>query len=226
MRSEAKGALAMALEDTRFFDTLSPDDLAAIGEICPDQVVEPGAFLYHQGDPADGLYVIKDGQVRVSVVTTDGSERVLQLIGPGEVVGEAFLQEPYRRTQAQVTLKARICPIRRQAFLQVFQARPAIALQFATLLSARLDECRLLIEELTFASAAQRLGRLLLRLSPGQGPVTVRLPSQEELGRMIGVSRVTVNGILAAFRQRQLIRSAGRELTVIDRPLLAAFLHL
>lgn len=162
--------------------------------------------VFHAGEAGDSLYVLLSGKVKVSLISTDGKEAILSLMGAGDVFGEMSLLDGLPRSATVTSLEdCRLMQIGRQYFVQFLKRHAEVALKLLAALSQRLRTTNNLVENLSFHHLPSRLARLLLDLGQRHGraepegiEIGLRL-SQEELGNLVGASRESVNKQLRAW---------------------------
>lgn len=201
-------------------DDRARDDLLALGTW---RTFTAGQALVHQGGPSGDLYVLVEGRVRVVVTTADGVELLLAVLGPGGTVGELSVLDGQPRSASVVALEpVRALRVGGTSFGQFLLARPRAVVGLLRVLSGRLraaDELRL---QLSVAPAEQRLARGLLALAAEHGTVSedgihLEAPlSQSDLAAYVGLSREAVNQALRSLRERGLVATARRSVTVVD----------
>lgn len=188
-----------------------------------------GQTLFCQGDPADCVYYLHRGRVKISVVSTDGKEATLRLVSAGEFVGEkAMEKEPVSRVTTATAIAA-VSALRmdREEFLQVMQTEHAFAYKFSSFLLACTMRTQADLVDQIFNRAEKRLARLLLLLAENtqQTGEDVLIPpiSQEALASMIGCTRPRVNTFMNHFRKLGYIEYNQR--IRVHRSLLNVFLR-
>ena len=187
-----------------------------------------GAAICRQGDPATHLYVLISGWVKVVTVSRDGQEAVLALRGDGEVVGElAGELAGYRTATMYAVGEVRAVVIAHQRFSAYLDGCPPAAHAYRRMLIHRFNETAESLRAQATTSGAQRLARLLIVLArrhgvalrpEASGPeVVITLPlSQEELASLASASRATVTRALHEWRQRNLVQTSNRRITITD----------
>lgn len=207
---------AFVVPGARFTEGLSPEERKEVEAICPPRRLSRGEAIFRQGDEAESLFILVEGRVKLFLETPKG-ERTLALLGPGDLFGESFLTpRPRQEVTAQVQSPgAVVCPISRAQFLALCRQVPEAALRLCTVLAERVAY---LSEELAGVAlpAPVRVGRLLLSLArrfgvpEGDGGLRLDLGlTQEELGSLCGVSRVSVAYALRRFREAGALKREG-----------------
>ena len=184
--------------------------------------------VYTQGDPADSVFYIQSGKVKKIVVSEQGKEAVVALLGTGDFFGEGCLRgETLRLAAVSAMTESVIMRIPKENIVRVIHEEPAFAEMFISHLlhrNSRVEED--LVDQL-FNSSEKRLARTLLLLAnfgkEGEPEPILAKISQETLAEMIGTTRSRVSAFMNKFRQLGLINYNGR--IEIHRSLLNVVLH-
>ena len=184
--------------------------------------------MYTQGDPADSVFYIQSGKVKKIVVSEQGKEAVVALLGTGDFFGEGCLRgETLRLAAVSAMTESVIMRIPKENIVRVIHEEPAFAKMFISHLlhrNSRVEED--LVDQL-FNSSEKRLARTLLLLAnfgkEGEPEPILAKISQETLAEMIGTTRSRVSAFMNKFRQLGLINYNGR--IEIHRSLLNVVLH-
>ena len=162
--------------------------------------------LFAQGDPADAVFYIQSGKVKMTVVSEHGKEAVVALLEIGSFFGEGCLNgQPRRLARATAFTEAGVLRIPKDEMVRVLRTEPAFAARFLSYLlqrNSRIEED--LIDQL-FNSSEKRLARVLLLLAnfgkdSEPEPVLPKI-SQEVLAEMIGTTRSRVSFFMNKFRK-------------------------
>ncbi len=203
---------------------LATSDLAAIANICSDRLYGKGEVIFHQDDPADTLFILNRGCVKVSVLNSSGREKIIGLFKTGDIFGENLLG-PQRRRHVQATSHEEcwVSIITRENFLRLVTEKPALALNLIEILSHKLSEAREDIGALSFLDTENRVAKTLIKLGRLHGKLTVsekgmvklKIPlSHEQLARMIGGNRPHISTIMSKFKKRGWVHYQGRKLLI------------
>jgi CRP-like cAMP-binding protein len=188
-----------------------------------------GDSIYLQGDPANAVFYIQSGKVKLTVVSMSGKEAVIAHLQEGSFFGEASLaDESQRISSANALQPSTIIRIEKTVMQELLHREPEFAQQFlAHLLSRNIRMQADLVDHL-FNSSEKRLARLLMLMANfGQEskPITVIAKiSQEALAEMIGTTRSRVSFFLNRFRDLGYIDYSGAEM-VINSSLVNVVLH-
>lgn len=187
--------------------------------------IAAGEDLLHRGDPASGLFVVLEGRLRVSVVSAEGGEVMLGMLGPGEVIGEMSLLDGQPRSADVAAIEpSALLFVERAHVMELLRRDAALCLRLMAVLCRRLRDANEAVEDVALLDVPARLGRVLLRLARGFGVAepggAVRIGarvSQRDLALLAGTSRETANRELRALEAAGVIgKSQGR--IVLLRP--------
>jgi CRP-like cAMP-binding protein len=209
------------------FDLESPLNKLPAGRTRRDYLA--GECIFSQGDPANAVFFIQSGKVKLTVVSMSGKEAVIAHLPPGSFFGEASLAgQPVRISSASSILPATIVRIEKAAMQDLLQREPKFAEQFLAHLLARNIRMEADLVDHLFNSSEKRLARLLMLMANfGQDtkpiPVIAKI-SQETLAEMIGTTRSRVSFFLNRFRDLGYIDYDGGGM-LIDSSLVNVVLH-
>jgi len=189
-----------------------------------------GQTVYCLDDPADEIYLVQQGRVKILRLSPDGQQKILDIYQPEDFFGELCICGGQRRTEQAVALEPLVTTsFQVQGLMKLLRRKPDMVLELLQLLCARLRESHDQIAALAFENIPRRLARELLRLSrsepPAEGGTTVRLNlTHEELAQLVGTSREMISTIMSQFRQRGVLDYARRQIT-LDPARLEEFLN-
>jgi CRP-like cAMP-binding protein len=205
------------------FADLRDDELAALANCLGRRVFAKDMILFHKGSPAQNLYLIESGEVRIFALSEAGREITLDVYGPDECFGEtAFLDGNLRSAGAVALEKTVTYTLGRDDFLRCLELHPQVARRVMTLLAHRLAQANAYAENLAFLDVAGRVAAVLLDLAArcGRDGDRVELDlhlTQSELASWCVASREMVNKVLNACRDQGLIATAGHTIVILDR---------
>jgi CRP/FNR family transcriptional regulator, cyclic AMP receptor protein len=180
--------------------------LATIGQGRTLPSYRPGDVVFAQGDPADAVFYIRKGKVKLSVTSTQGKEAVVGILGTGEFLGEGcLLGQPLRLARATAIADAALMRLGKATMVRSLQNEPKLAALFTAHLLARTSRVEEDLVDQLFNSSEKRLARTLLLLAnfgKDGTPEEVDLKvSQETLAEMIGTTRSRVSFFMNKFRK-------------------------
>lgn len=179
-------------------------------------------ILYRQGEKCAGLFILCQGRVKLSKMSSQGKTAILQICGPGDLLGasEVLTNCSYAAT-AEVQEESVLAYVAREKFLRMMARHAVVGLRTSERLSA---ECLRAFRDLGLlripSSALQKLSRLLLRWSsPNEDKRVQEIPmiyTHAELAQLIGTSRETVTRLLNRLENDEVIRVRGGVGHVLD----------
>jgi len=182
--------------------------------------------IFLQGEPANAVFFIERGEVKLSVLSKNGKQAIVDILGENAFFGEGCLAgEPVRVATAIALQRSTVIRLEKRALLSLFQRAPSVAEEFITQLASRNLRMQADLADHIFNSSEKRLARLLLNLAkadkrPGLLGIIPRV-SQETLADMVGTTRSRVSFFLNRFRERGFI-SYNRSAIQVNRSLLDA----
>ena len=185
-------------------------------------------IVYGQGDPADCVFFIQSGKVKKTVVSEQGKEAVVALLGTGDFFGEGCLAgESLRLATVSAMTKCVIVRISKEDVTRVIHEEPAFTELFISHLLARNSRVEEDLVDQLFNSSEKRLARTLLLLAnfgkEGRPEPIIAKISQETLAEMIGTTRSRVSFFMNRFRELGLIDYNGK--IEVHSSLLNVVLH-
>jgi CRP/FNR family cyclic AMP-dependent transcriptional regulator len=186
------------------------------------------AVVFPQTAPADAVFYIRKGRIKLVVASSDGREAVIALLGPGEFFGEGCLiGQPRQLATAKAVIDSEIMRVAKAEMLRVLHAEPAFGELFTAYLLTRNSRVEADLVDQLFNSSEKRLARTLLLLAnfgkaDGPQPIPTKI-SQETLAEIIGSTRSRVNTFMNKFRKLGLIDYNGH--VRVTSSLLSVILH-
>jgi CRP-like cAMP-binding protein len=228
-RAQRQAQVADALRRVPLFASLSSNAIDEIARVARRHRYERDEVVFYQGDPGDTFYVILDGQVKVSVSSSEGQEAILVMLNAGESFGEfALLDEQPRSATIQASLPTEVVTLRKDDFQRLIHQSPEIALGLLKVMTKRLRDTDQLVQDAAFLDVAERLAKKLLGLVEQHGRVSPRgieldiHLTQQDLASMIGATRESVNKQLGAFRDRGILAVDRQRITILKPDALRA----
>lgn len=192
------------LHDSKPFDTSA--FLKVVGNDHPPLVVPKDHFVFAQGDPADSVFYVVDGKIKIVILSPRGKEAVIAIVEGGSFFGEGCLAgQPLRMSSAVAITDCSLVRVARSKMVQILRDESDFAEVFIShLLSRNIRIEEDLVDQL-FNSSEKRLARILLLLAnfgkEGRPEEVIPSISQETLADMIGTTRSRVSFFLNKFRK-------------------------
>ena len=207
-----------------FFCNLPPEAFAVLQSIRVSHAYQRGSTLFMEGQPANGVFLLCEGHVKLSTYSEDGKAIILRISEPGEILGvSAVISGKPHEATGQVTEYCRVSFIKRSDFLSFIQTNHEAALNALRQLSSNYHKAHTQICSLGLSSSAgDKLAKLLLQwcdvnLEDGSGQIVIPLVhTHGEIAEMIGTSRETLTKVLNELRESGLIDVRERLVWVLD----------
>jgi CRP/FNR family transcriptional regulator, cyclic AMP receptor protein len=188
--------------------------LAKVGEGKTIAEYSKSQMVFSQGDPANAVFYIQKGKVKLTVVSNAGKEAVIALLGAGDFLGEGCLAgQPLRMATATAISSSSIVRLEKEAMIRVLHEEPAFSEMFLSYVLSRNMRIEEDLVDQLFNSSERRLARVLLLLShfgkEGKPEPVIAKISQETLAEMIGTTRSRVSFFMNKFRKMGFIEYNG-----------------
>lgn len=209
--------LRTALTRLDLFAQARPEDLDAITALAVERRFQDGETIFSRGQQGEGMLVVLQGRIRLSIVSAEGRELILREAEAGDVIGEIAAIDGGRRTADAVAVGPVIAGfIGQPPFTRLLAERPALMVPVLQVLCHRLRETTDQLKSIALYPLEARLARFLLWHLKRHGrtradgarvaPLTI---SQGAIASFVGASRPKVNRILAAFESAGAIERRG-----------------
>jgi len=188
--------------------------LAAVGEGSATRDYQKAQPVFAQGDRADAVFFVQRGKVKLTVLSRQGKQAVIALLGPGDFFGEGCLAgQPVRMATATAMTESAIVRLPRQTMIRALHRDAVFSELFTTyLLSRNIRMEEDLVDQL-FNSSEKRLARILLLLAnfgkEGRPEPVVPKISQETLAEMVGTTRSRISHFMNKFRKLGFVQYNG-----------------
>jgi CRP-like cAMP-binding protein len=186
------------------------------------------ARIYTQGEPADAIFYLQKGKIKLSVVSQQGKEAIIGLLAPGDFFGEGSIAgQPLRMSTALAMTDCSVIRIEKKVMMQVLHQQHEMSDMFVAYLLARNIRYEEDLVDQLFNSSEKRLARILLLLArfgkEGKPEAIIPTITQEALAEMVGTTRSRVNFFLNRFRKLGFIKYNGE--MEVHSSLLNVVLH-
>ena len=199
------------IREQSLFANLNSDDFRLINQPIHDIAIEAHAGLFAEGEEGTHLFTVRKGLVKLVRYQSDGTQRIIRLIGPGDIAGlESTAGSRYESTAVAIT-EVQACRIPAAVIQRLETESPRLHQQLVRKWHEALKAADDFIADLASGSARQRLARLLMRLAASQGQDMVLLPPREDVGALLGITTETASRAVAAFRREGLLEDLDRQ---------------
>jgi CRP/FNR family cyclic AMP-dependent transcriptional regulator len=179
-----------------------------------ESAYKKGKVVFTQGEPADSVFYIQSGKIKIAVTSKQGKEAVVAVLGPGEFMGEGCLiGQPLRLATAKAMTDSAVLRVEKPEMVRVLHAEPEFAELFTAYVLTRNSRVEEDLVDQLFNSSEKRLARILLLLAnfgkDGKPePVMTRI-SQETLAEMVGTTRPRVSFFMNKVRKLGFVKYNG-----------------
>jgi CRP/FNR family transcriptional regulator len=202
------------------FNGLPADQIVAIKKIAVEKKINKGEIIVSEGDEGNGFFVIAEGRVKVFKVSTEGKEQILHIFGPGQPFGEVPVFSGQRfPASAQAIDKTQVLFFPRASIVNLISANPSLALNMLAIMSKKLRQFAVQIENLSLKEMPARLASYLIFLADEQNKddlVTLKI-SKGQLASTLGTVPETLSRAFAKLSGQNLINVDGKKITLLDR---------
>jgi CRP-like cAMP-binding protein len=185
------------------FSGVSDADLDSLASLLIERRFPKHKTIVEEGLSGDYMYVIREGQVKVTKLSSDGREKILELLEAGDFFGEmSLLDSGPRSASVKALSEARVLALSRNDFLTLLRRSPDLAMAVVQELTRRLRQVDEQASSLSFQRVKERTQGLLQRLAKDECEGRLRTPplTHQQMADMIGTSRETVTRVVKGLK--------------------------
>jgi CRP/FNR family transcriptional regulator, dissimilatory nitrate respiration regulator len=201
------------------FSGLSENQLQEIQQIIIHKHLNKGELIFTEGDHGNGFYVVVNGLVKIFKVSLEGKEHIMRIVGTGESFGQVPVYAGRSfPASAQAIAKSHLLFFPRTAFVELITRNPSLALSMLSVLSMRLREFTVHVENLALKEVPGRLAAYLLYLADEQGNeelVSLNI-SKAQISSLLGTTPETLSRILTKMADKSLIEVKRRDIKILN----------
>lgn len=218
-----RGILFAKLLETALFKGLAEKDIEQILQYAIPICLKPDSYFFHQGTPAQHMYILLQGQIKVLQITPEGQQIVMRVVDPIEIFGcVAALSRGEYPGSAQTTKTCEALALSHGDILKLMEHFPPLAINAFQIMIKRTHELQARYLELATEPVEKRLAHALLRLLEKNAQATekgilIDMPlSRQDLAEMVGSTLYTISRTLSAWETKGLIKSGREQITILD----------
>jgi CRP-like cAMP-binding protein len=211
------------------FQELAPGQIAVLETACRERRLAKGEMLFQKGDLLKGFFVVVFGQIKLAFPSSQGNEKVMQIVGPRQSFGEAmmFLSRP-SPIFAEGLVDSLLLQIGSAPVFELLEADPLFARRMLAGLSMRLHSLVQDVETYSLRSSAQRVVGYLLQQCPQdgacEGTFDISLPtSKQVIASRLNLTPETLSRIFHDLSSNGMISVSGKQITINDAKRLREF---
>ena len=178
--------------------------------------------MFRQGEASDWLYVVRAGQLKLSVTAPDGREQIVRIAIAGQLIGYDTIDDRHHPYTATALTPVHLCGVRHRDMLRVLEENLEVSRRMVQLLNQELIQAQALIHVLGQKSSAEKIALFLLSLVPEHGrdrpPLDIPLSlSRQEMADMLGLTVETVSRLMAELKRQRIIEAPRGHIRILDR---------
>jgi CRP/FNR family cyclic AMP-dependent transcriptional regulator len=211
----------LILQRVELFRGLSSEELETLSSSSSSRSFPKNTVVIHENDPADSLFIIETGKVKVYCSDKNGKEFIMNTQAEGDYFGElALLDDSTRSASVRTVEKSSFCIIFKDNFNRVLDEHPNIARKMIRNLAARVRKLTADVKSLALQDVYGRVANVLMDLAEERGDGTLYIPeklTQQDIADRVGASREMVARILKDLTIGDYIRFEGRHIIINSR---------
>lgn len=206
------------------FADLSAEQLDTVAAATSELHATRGQVIFKRGDPCNGFHTVIYGNVKLCFVSSQGDEKVVELIGPNQSFGEAlmFMDRPYI-VQAEALADCMLLHVQKQVIYDEIERSPAFSRRMLSGMSRRLHGLISDVESYSLRSGSQRIVGYLLKDDPVQGEEMTLSVSKKMIASRLNLSPEYFSRVLHDMADHGLLSINGRSITILDTERLRVY---
>lgn len=223
-------AMTDTLRSCPLFTGVPLPELGTIAAFSVIKSVPKGGYLFREGDPSHGFYIVQSGAINVHRVNASGKEQVIRVFRAGDSFAEGTLAtaEGYP-ADARAVETSQVLLVRKSGILQLLRHQPDLALRMLASMSSHLRVLVRQLEDLTLKDVETRLANWLIKRCKdprSESPIPIDLGmTKRVLAAELGTVSETLSRSLAKLREQELIAVKGKTLTILSPARLNSLLR-
>ncbi|MDF1660618.1 MAG: cyclic nucleotide-binding domain-containing protein [Planctomycetota bacterium] len=208
------------LRQVHLFSSLTDSDLVALDAVAEFRGYPRGAILFHEGQPVLGLHVLLKGRIKLTKLSPEGREQILEIVEPVSTFAETplFDKEGRYPTLGRASVVSSILTIPKESMQRLMRSRPGLSQAFLGAFAERMKELMKKVEEATFLTVDERLARYILKQSTENIIENLNLA---EIAAIIGAARESVSRALGRLNKAEIVSISKGRLLLLDEGKLA-----
>lgn len=209
------------LKSIPYFQDLDAQALEGLRAHAFEVRLQKGHVLFTEGEPAQAMYVIRSGKVKIFKLSPDGREQVLRIAEAGDCFNEVpIFDDGPNPANAQAVEPAALWGIRREEMRRLVEEHPAIAIGFLKAFAGKLRYFTRKVEDLSFRSVTSRVAKFLLEMAEDDGRGGLRLKqqfTQQEIASVVGTAREMIGRAFKALEKEGAIKLDRHQVIIVSR---------
>lgn len=215
-----------SLKSIPYFSELKPDELQTIGGLIFEKNADRGEMVLLEGEPAEVMYFLVSGVVKVFKTSVEGKEQILNILRPGDSFNDvSVFDDGVNLASVQTMTPVQLYGLRKNDIKAILKAHHEIALRIIRVLAGRVRQLATLVEDLSFRHVTSRVAKILLEYSADDAVPGTRL-TQQEMANMAGTAREVVARSIKALEDEGLITLNHHRITINNKAELARMVEI
>ena len=208
------------LKSIPYFAGMSPAELDSIKQLIFERKAERGEIILYEEEPAEALFFVVSGAVKVFKTSAEGKEQILNIVRPGESFNDVpVFDDGPNPASAQAMGPVVLYQLKKSELRVLLQSHPQIAINTIKVLAGQVRNLVSLVEDLSFRRVIGRVARILLEHA-GDGASPGPRLTQQEMAAMAGTAREVVGRSLKALEEEGMIRLNRQRIAITDKEAL------
>jgi CRP/FNR family transcriptional regulator len=208
------------IAETILFSGLNEKELERVGKVALEKDFAKGQSVFVEGEEGTGFYIVSRGLVKIYKISMDGKEQILHIMGPGDPFGEVPVFSGQRfPANAETLTDSDLLFFPRHDFVDLIAHYPSLAMNMLSVLSARLRQFTIQIENLTLREVPARLAAYLIYVADRdkQAKAVTLDISKGQLASLLGTVPETLSRALTNMKNNGLIQTQGNTIVLLKR---------
>jgi CRP-like cAMP-binding protein len=208
------------LKSIPYFAGLSPAELDSTKRFTFERKAERGEIIVYEGEPAEALFFVVAGAVKVFKTSAEGKEQILSIVRPGESFNDVpIFDDGLTPASVQAMGPVILYELKKSELRALLRTHPQIAINTIKVLAEQVRQLVSLVEDLSFRHVIGRVARILLE-SAGDGTGPRPRLTQQEMAAMVGSAREVVGRSLKALEEEGVIRLDRHRIVIVNKKAL------
>lgn len=209
---------------------LSKEELVRMSACKTSKIIKKGEFLFEEGEHINGVFCIKDGVCKVSKMSENGKNQIVNLIKRGDLIGErSLISDEVSNLNAVALQDMEVCFIPKDEIITDLEKNPNFTMDVLKTMAISLKNADNLIVDMAQKSVKQRLAETLLNLQDkfgvtNENTIDIHL-SREDISNIIGTATESAIRLLSDLKKRKIILFKGKEISILDKKELEKIAH-
>lgn len=201
---------------------LSKDELIRISACKTSKIIRKGETLFEEGDHINGVFCIKDGVCKVSKMSENGKNQIVNLVKRGDLIGErSLISDEVSNLNAVALDDVEVCFIPKEEILKDLEKNSNFTMDILKIMASSLKQADNIIVDMAQKSVKQRLAETLLNLQDkfgtnDEGAINIHL-SREDIANIIGTATESAIRLLSGLKKSGIIEFLKKDIKIIDK---------